>query len=1640
MEPMRLGASSAGVLRTPQTASQGVNCTDKWGSFLQSYELFISRELTQQHPQFARALRQLERDTRFDQERQSAQVLATLRVKDSRILELQKVVNEQREQLDVVLDELERRETKEDKEVQVDEERTKLDAAIQTEIVEKVVRDVETQSDTIEEENGVVKLLEKLEKELTTLERKNVTLERELQQRVTKKEKMETSEEMKSCLEILQRGVDAMNLSCSCVTNPLAFFVGVPEGEDSAAKVCVSLEHRLEAQAVRLEHAQECMYLWRDAVVQLMKRPSEPNAEPRLTIAPTVLKTEAAGVTVNCTTALCGALAQVRQHLFQHCGSCSNDNQQDVNELAKVLASGKSGVKLAARLVQEWAGWEAKHLDEVRALRQGFKEERTEELSRRTALLKRINHLEQQELDLMAELNALKKKDALQDDANEKTITVFSHRTKSGRFNEFLEYPQLVMRLATAEQSLLVKDEQLTAANETIRALSFAPAPTNTINMNQLAVELQRVPQQKPDFFRRREKEMISVSRYFQTEKARLQLQSHLEAEQKHTAMMKAAKELCEQERDELLMKVEKLETEALLQKFTFKSDRESGISTERSLGPSNVLFFALKRLQLIENDRKALRERLRLYQQQLAAMKQQQPGCGQKNIVEKQTSALDCVMEHHVKSVDVFKQIIDQQSNKLSEGGNDAEMQSQIEWEVFVSHYEALWIAFSFLYSSLGELPVINREWSSVLRAFGCQTSKEHSNQWSLEFELSKRDEKIFLLQQQLIEQGLNSSPLYDPVNLAAVDERFKRGDNHPVEEDCTINERISEIGRPFLASKLQLELDSTSRNGPGNAPTRVAALDDTQAMEGTKGSAATELDECLAKCAYLASQNIKLTRRLRAEKEASQQYLSEQGELRKKLHARKEANSELQRELETYRDQSPVQLGAFEDSEQLKMKDNEDMKTGNSVAQYRQEQEALKEQLASREQENLTLVQSLCSIKEKCAQMEAIHQKELRLKATEHADNMESYMATVNDTLSRIESDKRRLEEENGNLRSRLQELEEKYTQQPQYSSKATNTDVEAELLDKTVDFQEKARLVARVQDLELQLSRERKLNEVVEQKKQLETQHQQQASDAQAEAVKAKQEYTQRYAVLKEWQDKIQQELADFHQVQRTAQQESDRRIEFLSACIEEFTRLADTSSRGISTKELYDTVMALSREKQSVARGRKETQITSNSVLLDTKKQQSEEAVSEAVWWKLRASKLEAYVRSAMLQNDTFEDTTRQLELAMSTVKEELSSRLTREAQLLSTLSTLKSELATAKEHAASIGEKYQVASIELERRQGEATSRGDESQRARMAIQRKTELLNQQKSKVASLQQELEQAAKKLERLVTAEKQTALLQQKAKEHAQQLQNTRQSYERCHSDNVQLSIHLEKLKERHVGVVARLKAARAENCHLRELLKSNAKSDTKESARGGNQDEKSAVSIAALADEARALKRRVLQKQDVIVSYKAKVLECEAQLERQRESLVKLVRTNRELQQGQRQRLQHEQENSVAVHDKLESQLGRKQEQLDGLRASIYDSFEAFVFCQPQQQFPTFESPVPEVSDDDEILKRWTDFSVQDLEELNVPQRRRERGNNQVKKKTATTALRDVEGALEANPEDCRAEICEFLQCLCRNDVK
>lgn len=324
---------------------------------------------------------------------------------------------------------------------------------------------------------------------------------------------------------------------------------------------------------------------------------------------------------IDCSVALRGALRQIREDYNRRSGRRYDDEQRVLKDLAQVLAQGKNGVKSAAKMVQKWAGWEARHLDEVRALRQGAAEERAVAASSRVVLLKRIDQLEQRELDLQAALNALRKDMKVHGSRGLLTsMPVDScERESCGADNceRPLKYPQLMLRLATAEQNLLVKDEQLRAANGTIRALtSCTPAPSSANraavfysanDSDSIAVEAQRSLQQKLEFFRKREKDLVNLGQYFGMEKACLQLKSRLDAEQKHIAMLQAAQQVCEQERDELLMKVEKLESEAVLANITSKPtafDQSFSMDTDDD-DMLRCVFFIVRRLRLVEDDNK---------------------------------------------------------------------------------------------------------------------------------------------------------------------------------------------------------------------------------------------------------------------------------------------------------------------------------------------------------------------------------------------------------------------------------------------------------------------------------------------------------------------------------------------------------------------------------------------------------------------------------------------------------------------------------------------------------------------------------------------------------------------------------------------------------------------------------------------------------------------------------------------------------------------------------------------------------------------------------------------------------------------------------------------------------------------------
>lgn len=160
--------------------------------------------------------------------------------------------------------------------------------------------------------------------------------------------------------------------------------------------------------------------------------------------------------------------------------------------------------------------------------------------------------------------------------------------------------------------------------------------------------------------------------------------------------------------------------------------------------------------------------------------MRQQLPDTGSEKTLREwrpKSTVFDMIADHHRKCVSDFKALHEKQSKRANEqdSANGAEGgvdDSSDEWAVLLTHYEDLWIAFYSLYSYFeqdSKLPktekgsnVFHANRSPVVSELGDRINaipasivgKQQRSQEMLEFEHSKRDEKIMLLQEKLMTQ----------------------------------------------------------------------------------------------------------------------------------------------------------------------------------------------------------------------------------------------------------------------------------------------------------------------------------------------------------------------------------------------------------------------------------------------------------------------------------------------------------------------------------------------------------------------------------------------------------------------------------------------------------------------------------------------------------------------------------------------------------------------------------------------------------------------------------------------------------------------------------------------------------------------
>lgn len=744
--------------------------------------------------------------------------------------------------------------------------------------------------------------------------------------------------------------------------------------------------------------------------------------------------------------------------------------------------------------------------------------------------------------------------------------------------------------------------------------------------------------------------------------------------------------------------------------------------------------------------------------------------------------------------------------------------------------------------------------------------------------------------------------------------------------------------------------------------------------------------------------------------------------------------------------------------------------------------------------------------------------HLKQVHDKELEQVTNLDKYVQQVNESLKKIESEKADLVREKEQLVTELRELKELNGNQTlgkvlAVSDKSTETDDDVAVTKMQSPRQNE--IATRVELLELQLKREQEKYQDLVMSVQNSCKQREAASIALLDGQRLS--FEKKSNDMAESSAQILREFEAYKAASDEAVHESEKRIAFLASCVEECARLVDAPEHEkITTRDIYDTLVGLatslasvearrqgagnkrplaaltkSKARSQMPRGRQVSASTVKpsqagnahfSPSQETSRNLSGEdnyalemSLQEAQLWRLRAANLQERLRTTLLKNSTFESMLHRSELQMEVLKEELKERMGSESSLAMKHGSLKSDSMRLKNHFATLSSRFSQVCEELQLRDDELQLHRDELIRVRSALQRKSELLTQHKTKAAELKQELEQTKRKADLHATAEKKVAGYQHKSKEQMQMYQDLKHQAEMSRAQEYHLAVQLEKEKERHAGSQVRMKVLRTENSTLRSRL-AEVKNElrTREStgaemlavADDGFDEKKrqsTAISALSLQDEVKALRRRVLRKQELILGYKRKAAEMEAESVHLRTQLIDATQANRSLQQdliNQRESTIH---HVATMKAAMEAEISQRVDQLDGLRASIYDSLEVFIFCDSSQNeairrtrlddlHPSSSSSSsdglhsslwyglhPEDPSDTALLnmRRWTDLSADDLDALRLRNLAKE-GKHRCAKEERKRVLHQVESALERSPEDCRTEICQALDFLCTRE--
>ncbi|KAF1324752.1 hypothetical protein FI667_g9551, partial [Globisporangium splendens] len=772
----------------------------------------------------------------------------------------------------------------------------------------------------------------------------------------------------------------------------------------------------------------------------------------------------------------------------------------------------------------------------------------------------------------------------------------------------------------------------------------------------------------------------------------------------------------------------------------------------------------------------------------------------------------------------------------------------------------------------------------------------------------------------------------------------------------------------------------------------------------------------------------------------------------------------------------------------------------TASIIATLREQVETMSSQLSSREQENLSLLQSLGEIKEKYTETEATrstleaqlqvlqaqYDKLAHDKVVEQVTSMDAYVNQVNEKLQKIEQEKLQVQHEKELL---IAELNAKNEQNDQAKGKviavcekATETDgTEAPIPES--HYQQQREAAATIERLELQVKREQdKYEEAVRSIQSKYHEKLQQLQEERSLVKEQKRELEAKRADLIEWRTRVEREFEEYKAANDDAAAENEARIAYLTACVDECSRLVDSPSQEeVTTRDIHDTLVSLSQnfvfsregarnnatvlKRRPIEKGVKRTvkaqaalakqATTSTQGVLDATDDicSRNDPVYELQLCQMQHAKLQEQLRRVLLQNDTLESMRLRFELQVEDLKAEVKERMAKETSLRTKHGALKCELVGLKTHFATLSSRYTHVCEELQLRDDEVKVQRDEMSRVRSALQRKSDLLKQQRSKITGLVQELEDSKRKAEQYVHAEKKATDYKQKSKEQLQVVHDLKRQTEMSRANEYRLTVRLEQEKDQNAAHQVRYKALRAENGKLRAQLITIKRGLLE--ARGDGLDDKakkkttplsSIISVASLQDEVKTLRKRVMQKHELLLGYKGKSAELEAELPFVRSQLLETTQTNRSLQQDRMQEQENAMAHVAAIQADMEAKVVQRADQLDGLRASVYDSLEVFIRCgddasQSGQRARPLRHPLyPDDEIDTTVLKmrRWTDLSTRDLDNALFVSKTEAPKQRRCTQQEGASLLRRLESALEESPEDCRTEICHILEFLCARE--